>query len=231
MRKARKVRAPRKHNRIIGTLTGPLERRVLQWLAARLPAWVMPDHLTALSLAASALIAVSYLLAARQPGFLWLACLGFVINWFGDSLDGTLARFRKIERPRYGFFVDHSVDAAGEAMVFFSLGLSSYVRFEIAAVALVGYLLLSIYTTLSTYAVGEFKISYAYLGPTEVRLLGILSSIWVFYQPGRFIHLLGGAFTFFELIVLGLTLLFYAAFVFSTVGQLINLASLEPPRK
>jgi archaetidylinositol phosphate synthase len=225
----RKERAPRAHTRVIDTLTGPSERRVLRWLAAHLPAWVTPDHLTALSFFAGVVIAASYVLSRQNPIFLWLAIAGFILNWFGDSLDGTLARYRHIERPRYGFFIDHSVDALSEILIFFSIGLTIFVRFEIASVALVGYLALSLYTALSTYAASEFKISYAYLGPTEIRLIAMLATAWVYFNPTRFVNLLGGKFSFFELVTLGLIILFYSAFILSTAGQAIRLAQADKP--
>lgn len=230
MKTPRKTKSPAKHTRVIDTLTGKYERRLLRWIAARLPLWVYPDHLTWLSLAASAVTCASFVLSARNPAFLWLAALGFVVNWFGDSLDGTLARVRQIERPRYGFFIDHSVDAVSTVMIFLGIGYSSYVRFEIAVFALIGYLLLSLYAALSTYAANEFKISYAYLGPTEIRLLAILCSIWTYFNPSRFVNLWVGQYTFFELIMMGLILLFYSAFFLSTIGLLIRLGRLEPAR-
>lgn len=230
MKKPRKMKSPTKHTRVIDTFTGKLERRLLRWIAARLPAWVVPDHLTWLSLAASAVTCVSFVLSAKNPVFLWVAAAGFVVNWFGDSLDGTLARVRQIERPRYGFFIDHSVDAVSTVLVFLGIGYSSYVRFDIAVFALIGYLLLSLYAALSTYAASEFKISYAYLGPTEIRLLAILCSIYTFFNPSRFINLLIGNFSFFELIMMGLILLFYSAFLLSSIGLLVKLGRMEPAK-
>jgi len=228
---ARREKRGQKHQhvRIIDTLTGPLERKALSWLAARTPLWVTPDHLTLLGVVSAVVIMLAYLLSRENPAFLWLACGAFVFHWLGDSLDGTLARFRHTERPRYGFFVDHVVDSISLVMIFFSLGTTPYVRFEIAAVALVGYLLLEIYATLSTYTSGEFKISYAYLGPTEMRLLAVLASIWVYFNGARFIHLLILDVSFFELIMLGLIVLFYLSFLLSTAAQVIQLARLEPP--
>ncbi|MGA9398496.1 MAG: CDP-alcohol phosphatidyltransferase family protein, partial [Anaerolineaceae bacterium] len=132
------------HKRINDILFGPLERPALAWLAAHMPEWVTPDLLTMIGLLSSLLIFVSYWLTQKSSAFLWLASFGFVLNWFGDSLDGTLARYRKIERPKYGFFVDHVIDAIDEVMVFFGLGLSPYVTFTIANLALVAYLLVSV---------------------------------------------------------------------------------------
>jgi archaetidylinositol phosphate synthase len=217
-----------KHTRVIDTLTGPLERRSLAWMAAHLPLWVTPDNLTVVGVVASIIIGVSYLLSGAQPLFLWLACAGFVLNWFGDSMDGTLARFRHIERPRYGFFVDHIMDAICLVLLFFCLGTTPYVRFEIATVTMVGYLLLEIYTVLSTYTSGEFKISYLYLGPTEMRLLAILASILVYFNGTRFIHLFVLDVTYYELILLGLILLFYGGFFSATFFRIRQLSRAEP---
>lgn len=229
MRK-RKSKEPRtKHERVIDTFTGRLERKTLNILASRLPAWVTPDMLTGVSFASAVAIAASYAFSGQTPWLLWAACVGFVINWFGDSLDGTLARYRHIERPRYGYFLDHSVDAISETMIFLGIGFSGYVRMEISLVALVGYLLVSLYTALSIYVTGQFKISYAYLGPTEIRLIAILASVWVYFDGSRFVALPFGNFTFFELITLGLIVLFYSAFLFSTIGQIVRLSRADAP--
>ncbi|MEA3439586.1 MAG: CDP-alcohol phosphatidyltransferase family protein [Chloroflexota bacterium] len=169
------------HQRVNDILLGPLERPALAWLAAHQPAWMTPDILTIIGIFGSVLIFVSYALSRINPAFLWLASLGFVINWYGDSLDGTLARHRKIERPKYGFFVDHIVDAISEVMVFLGLGLTYYVRFDIAAIALVGYLLMSVYVYVTTAVTGVFQISYGKFGPTEVRVLAILANTAMFF--------------------------------------------------
>jgi phosphatidylglycerophosphate synthase len=230
MKKRIKKEKKIKHARVIDTFTGWLERRILHWLVARLPGWVTPDMLTFLGLVGAITVSASYLLCGKAPGLLWLACLGFVINWFGDSLDGTLARYRRIERPRYGFFVDHSVDAVCTTLIFYGLSVTAFMRFDIAMVALVGYLLLTIYTCLSTYAVDEFKISYAYLGPTEIRLIAVICGIVTYINPQRFVHLPFGDYTFFELIMLALIVLFYSAFILSTVGQTTRLAREDKPQ-
>ena len=99
------------HKRVNDILLGPIERPALNWLAAHMPAWMTPDGLTIIGVIGAVIILVSYGLSNLEPAFLWLASFGFFVNWFGDSLDGTLARYRKIERPKYGFFVDHTVDA------------------------------------------------------------------------------------------------------------------------
>jgi archaetidylinositol phosphate synthase len=223
-----KEKRRRKHTRVIDTFTGPLERPTLLWLAAHMPRWVTPDKLSGFSFLGALLTSAGYVFSRQNSLWLWPAALGFVIHWFGDSLDGTVARYRHIERPRYGFFIDHSLDAFSTTLILFSLGVSPYMRFEIAAVALAGYLLLSIYAVLTTYVADEFKISYAYLGPTEVRIIAIACSIVVYFNGTRFVHLFGGVFTFYELITLGLIVLFYTAFILSSANQAIILSKKEP---
>lgn len=219
------------HQRINNIVLGPLERPALLWLAKRMPAWVTPDGLTGLGLAAAVLICASYALTNLDKGFLWLASLGFVINWFGDSLDGTLARERRIERPRYGFYVDHTVDAFSEVLIFLGIGLSPYVSFNIASLALVGYLLLSILVYITTYVNGVFRISYIRLGPTEMRAIAILANCVVFFVGNPVLHLPVGTVSFYNLVALLLAALFYGAFIVVTVTQAMELAKVDRAEK
>ncbi len=229
MVKLKKKKDRIKHKRIIQTLTAPIEKRILRWMASKMPPSITPDILTAIGLLAAILTAISYILSKGNPVFLWIACVGYIINWFGDSMDGTLARYRQIERPRYGYFLDHSIDAVCVTMIMTGLGLSGYVRLEIALLATIGYLLLTLYTTLANFTSHEFQISFAYLGPTEIRIIGVVSTIWIFYDGSRFVHLPFGNFTFFEVILIGLIVLFIAAYLISTGWQIIRLAKIEPP--
>ncbi len=173
------------HRRTIDTLTGPAERRLLHWLAAHMPGWMTPDWLTAIGRVGSLVTFAGYGLTRLDKNYLWLASLGFFINWFGDSLDGTLARYRHIERPRYGFFIDHVMDCFTEVLIFLGLGLSPYVRFDLACLALIGYLVLSNLVFIYTCVTGEFKISYGKLGPTEDRLIAVGGNVvvWVAGNP------------------------------------------------
>ena len=148
-----------------------LEKRALAWLVARLPAGMMPDHLTLIGILGSTLVGAGYLLSNRNEDWLLLACAGLVINWFGDSLDGTLARFRRIERPRYGFYVDHLTDAYSTIAIGFGLGLSPYMTIAIGLAIVVAYLILSINVYLETHVFGQFTFSYGAFGPTEVRII------------------------------------------------------------
>jgi len=173
------------HQRVNDILLGPLERPALHWLARHMPAWMTPDLLTLIGVGGALLTLFSYILSRWSDGFLWLASLGFIINWFGDSLDGTLARLRRIERPIYGFFIDHTVDAFITILIFVGLGLTRHVSLYVAFLALTGYLLMSIIVYVRTSAIGEFKISYGKLGPTEVRVLAILLNTAMFFGGVR----------------------------------------------
>lgn len=208
-----------KHERVHDMLLGPLERPTLQWLAARMPAWMNPDMLTLIGVVGSILTFAGYWLTKLDPIYLWLASLGFVINWFGDSLDGTLARFRKIERPHYGFFVDHTVDSFSMVIVFVGLGLSPYVRMEIALLACIGYLGMSILSYVGAFVSGQFKISYAKIGPTELRLIVILINFWIFFAGNATLDLGVISTTVFELIIAIIAVLLMIFFIVNTTTQ------------
>jgi phosphatidylglycerophosphate synthase len=165
---ARKFKVARRQ---VEGFTAPLERRVLAALAARMPARVQSDHLTALGFVATIGTGLAYAASARSPLWLLAAVAGLALNWFGDSLDGTLARYRHQERPRYGFYIDHMVDVIGAVYVFGGLGASGLLAPWLAVAALVAYLIMAVHTCLTSYTVGMFKISYGILGVTEMRLL------------------------------------------------------------
>jgi archaetidylinositol phosphate synthase len=147
------------------------EARILDWIARRLPAAVKPDHLTALGVVASVGIAAAYVLSNGDRTWLWAASALLVVHWLGDSLDGTLARVRKAERPHYGFYLDHLVDAFATAAIGIGLGLSPYMLLAVGMAVVVAYLILSINTYLETHAFGTFTLGYGLLGPTEARLI------------------------------------------------------------
>lgn len=211
-----------KHKRINDILLGPLERPAIQWLVERLPGWVTPDHLTFLGFLAALLVGVSYWLTNFDARFLWLASLGFIINWFGDSLDGNLARYRKIERPQYGFFIDHTVDTISEVCIFLGLGLSPYVSFELACIALVGYLCMANLVYITTSVKGEFRISYGSLGPTEVRVIAILANSLIFLVGNPILNLPFGKISLYNTILITITCLLYFFFFYTTITQAIE---------
>ena len=147
------------------------EARVLEWIAKRVPRWLKPDHFTALGVAASMAIAAAYVLSNGDRMWLWAASALLVVHWLGDSLDGTLARVRRSERPRYGYYLDHLVDAFATAAIGIGLGLSPYMLLAVGLAIVVAYLILSINTYLETHAFGVFTLGYGRFGPTEARLM------------------------------------------------------------
>lgn len=217
----------RQHTRVNKALLSTLERSILAWLSKRMPAWVSPDKLTIFGFLGTLLIGVSYYLTNQNPAFLWLASLGLVINWFGDSLDGTLARFRKVERPRYGFFIDHVIDGLGEVIIMMGIGLSPYVDFRIAMVALVGYLLLGNLVYILTYVRNEFRISYAGLSPTEVRLILIVTNALVFFFGNPKIQTRFGLFSVYDFVIIALIMLLFSIYVVMTYVNARQIAKEE----
>jgi len=159
------------HTRDNHSVLAAVEKRLLIWIAHRLPAWVHSDHLTVLALAGMAMSAAGYVLTNWDVRGLWLAVAGLFVNWFGDSLDGTLARVRRLERPRYGFYVDHVVDILGATLLFGGLAGSPYMSATVAIGVLAAYLLISAEVYLSTAVQGIFRMSFAGFGPTELRIL------------------------------------------------------------
>lgn len=217
------------HKRVNDILLGPLERPALQWLAAHMPTWMTPDLLTIIGILGAVIILTGYVLSNENAAFLWLATFGFVVNWFGDSLDGTLARYRKIERPKYGFFVDHTVDAFSQLLIFAGIGLSPYISFELAMLALVGYLLMSILVYVDTYVTGVFKISYGKLGPTEMRAIAIILNIAFLYIGVPTIELSFVQISIYDFITLLIASILILIYIFSTIRRAGELARLERP--
>jgi len=221
------------HIRINNTILGPLERPALNWLAEHLPAWVTPDHLTGLGLFASFIIFISYCATNLNINFLWLASFGFFLNWFGDSLDGTLARKRKIERPLYGFFIDHIIDAMSTFLIFLGLGFSPFLNMELALIALIGYLLLSIYTYLSTYTNNVFQISFGGLGPTEIRVLAIMLNIAIYFYRDPLAKINIGnilSLTFLDIAVVVIALILFSMFFIVSFSSARSLRKIENER-
>jgi archaetidylinositol phosphate synthase len=212
-----------KHTRVNDILFGSIERRALVWLCERLPAWVTPDLLTLLALAAGVLIAVSYTCTGYSKNFLWLASLGLVLHWFGDSLDGSLARHRKIERPRYGYFVDHSLDTLVELIVGIGIGLSPLVRMDCALFGVCAYLAMSVSVNIRTCVTGVFQISYCKFGPTELRVLIIILNTVFYFVDNPVVGHLRGDITVCDVLVVvigGALMLF---FIFSTLTVALKL--------
>jgi archaetidylinositol phosphate synthase len=165
--------------RVNDSLLGPLERVGLVWVSNRLPAWVLPDHLTLLGLVGALLAGAGFILSCWYLPWLLLACVGLLANWFGDSLDGTLARLRHIERPQYGFFIDHTCDLLSQVIIFISLGASPCTHFGVACLGLIAFLMAFVYTLIGLQVKGELRITYFGFGPTEIRALLFLGNLLV----------------------------------------------------
>ena len=168
--------------RVQESMLAGLEKRALIWMAERLPRAVNSDHLTVLGLSSMVAASLAYWNSAASPIALWIVNLCLVLNWFGDSLDGTLARVRNRQRPRYGYYVDHVVDVIAISVLMGGMTLGGQIRPGIAAIFLVSYLLLSSEVFLATHALNTFKISYFKFGPTELRILLIIGNVFVYYM-------------------------------------------------
>ena len=204
------------------------ERWALPRMAAALPAWVTPDTLTLVALVGTAMTAAGYVLAGESLLWLHVSSLGFVVHWWGDSLDGTLARVRDIRREKYGFFVDHQADAISSTAIFVALGAGPLMRLPLALGILVGFLLMMNLVNMVEIARGVFKISFYGGGPTELRILMILvnTAIWALGNPTK--TLWGEAWTAFDLFALialpGMALLYLS----SAIRETMIISKLDP---
>ena len=175
-------REPFRVRRIQANVVARRERQLLTWLCARLPSWITSDGLTAVSVFGAGLVFVSYIASRTVPAALWLASFGLVLNWFGDSLDGSLARYRLMERPVYGYFLDHTIDATNNLLIMAGIGFTHHVRMDAALFALVGYYLLCMYVFINNHLSGIFQLSFLGFGPTELRLALIGINTWMFFS-------------------------------------------------
>jgi archaetidylinositol phosphate synthase len=214
-------------------LFAPFERRFLPWTANRLPRWILPDDMTALGVLAAFGVCAAYQLSNSGKGWLWVASGLLVLQWVGDSLDGTLARVRGIQRPKYGYYLDHMVDAIATAAIGLGLGLSPFMLLSIGALIVVGYLILSINVYLESMAFGRFRLGYGFLGPTEIRAVLILLNTALAIGLGLDFRLLELNMTVFDVIGLGIVALMLALLTVRVFGNLRELAREEPsaPRR
>ncbi|MFN2452789.1 MAG: CDP-alcohol phosphatidyltransferase family protein [Pyrinomonadaceae bacterium] len=161
------------------SILAPMEKAALLWLAHRMPAWVNSDHLSVLGFAAMFMAGVCYAASKRNPLMLHLVNLFLFLNWFGDSLDGTVARYRNRQRPRYGFYVDHIIDTFGALFLIYGLALSGYMTERVAAGLLIVFFMMAINSYLAAYALGVFRLSHWKMGPTEIRLVLCLGNLFL----------------------------------------------------
>jgi archaetidylinositol phosphate synthase len=205
--------------RLQESFTSAAERKALAWLAVRLPARLNSDHLTLLGFVAMFLAGASYALARTHRAGLLLAILFLALNWFGDSLDGTLARLRNRQRPQYGFYVDHMIDTFGGFFLMGGLAISGLVDWRIALGMFVAFLMLSVQVYLATYTVGTFQLSFAKFGPTEIRILLALGNVALWLHPDA--RFFGSSYRIFDvggiIAIAGMSLMLIVSTIFNTV--------------
>jgi archaetidylinositol phosphate synthase len=205
--------------RLQESFTAAAERKALAWLAVRLPARVNSDHLTLVGFVAMFLAGASYAFARTHPAGLILATFFLALNWFGDSLDGTLARLRNRQRPRYGFYVDHMIDTFGGFFLMGGLAISGIVDWRIALGMFVAFLMLSVEVYLATYTVGTFQLSFAKFGPTEIRILLALGNVALWFHPDA--RIFSSSYRVFDvggiIAIAGMSLMLIVSTIFNTV--------------
>ena len=209
-------------------LLARFERRFLPWLARKLPRRLLPDDMTALGVAAAFGVCAAYQLSNDGSGWLWVASALLVVQWLGDSLDGTLARVRGIQRPKYGYYLDHLVDAVSTAAIGIGLGLSPYMLLSVGTLIVVAYLILSINVYLESFALGRFSLGYGYLGPTEIRLILILLNTALALGLGLDFRIAELEMTVFDVIGLGIAGVMIALLTTRALKNLRELAREEP---
>lgn len=225
-------------NRFNQSALGVLERPALAWMAERLPPSLTPDRLTLIGISGALLAASGYLLSRWSLQWLWLACLGLVINWVGDSLDGTVARLRDIQRPRYGFFVDHTSDLFSQCLIFLTLGVSPCARFSIACLGVIAFLMAFVYSLICVEVRKTLRITYFGFGPTEIRALlisGNVITLWTgVFDVSQGLPLpLRARFapvTLYEIVIVTLFGIAVPALVLLAVRERRELAIEDPPR-
>lgn len=224
--------------RIQNNVIDSLEKKTLKWLAERMPHWVTSDFLTFIGFLGSLMIGAGFILTHFGIGWLWLTIAGLIVNWYGDSLDGTLARVRNTQRPVYGYYLDHTMDVINETLMFLGLGLSPLVHLPIALAAFVLYLALTLNVSMNTYLRGEFKLSYFKLGPTEFRIVVALICLVFIFCPAvsgfaRQVCILGNCYVFgiFDFIALCIVAVLSLIWVVTIIDDIRYYSKVDPPKK
>jgi len=224
--------------RIQTSILNAAEKKVLVWLAERQPSWITSDRLTFIGFLGAVVIAAGFILSSLSVNYLWLSVAGFVINWYGDSLDGTLARVRNCQRPLYGYYLDHTIDVINESIMLLGLGISPLMNFPFALGILVLYLCLTINVSVNAHLKHEFRLTYLKLGPTEFRLIAvIIIALYILVRPLRTlshdVSLCGydmtlHAFDYAAIVIIIALLLIYLA---NICIDALGYARIDPPKK
>ncbi len=205
------------HRRETVSVLSIIEKPLINWFVARLPKYITPDVLTIIGIIGAIITGLGYSMTYFHKDYIWLATFGLFVNWFGDSLDGSVARYRQIERPRYGFFIDHTLDSISMILVGVGVGLSPYARLDFVLFALVGYLLMSIFVYIKTMIIGVFSITYFGFGPTEARVFIAIGNTLVYFFGAGEIPLFGEVYTILDLFALFFAVLMLFLFILSVI--------------
>lgn len=230
-----------KATRIQTSLLNGAEKKALVWLAKRQPKWATSNMLTVIGTLGAVLCAVGFGLANYNLQWMWLSVAGLAVNWYGDSLDGSMARVRHTQRPVYGFFIDHNVDIFTIIVMCVGAGLSPIVRMDVALLVLVAYLAISAHTYIGTILKNEFKLTYGKLGPTEFRVIAAIFIIFLIYFPWADYNVtvdcfrgglesLNGTYTPFDWIAIGLGAIIFILLISSQIRDEKALSKIDPPK-
>ena len=220
--------------RIQTSIINGVEKRVLVWLAERQPRWVTSDMLTLVGVVGAFLTGLGFYLTHYDINWLWLSSAGLIINWYGDSLDGTLARVRNCQRPLYGYYIDHTVDCINEAFMFIGAGLSPLVDIDLALYVFVLYLFMTINVSINAHLKSEFRLTYAKLGPTEFRLIIVIANTVLILFPRLVTYTLtlgGRAYTTLDLVAIAIIVLLAVIYLATIIADARHYAKNDPQKK
>ena len=214
--------------RIQTSLINAAEKKILVWLAKRQPRWVTSDMLTVVGTLGALIVAIGFVLSNNNVQWLWLSSLGLVINWYGDSLDGTLV---------YGYYVDHTVDCINEGLMFIDAGLSPFLHLDFALLAYAIYLVLTINVSINAHLKGEFRLTYIKLGPTEFRLIVVIANTLLIAIPAlvaisHTYHILGHTITLriLDYVALGIIVIMSLIYLFTTLSDARKYSAIDPKK-
>ena len=223
--------------RIQTSIVNGVEHKALEWFSARMPRWVTSDMLTIVGVIGAAFIGVGFVLSDFNIQWLWLSNFGLLVNWFGDSMDGSLARYRKTQRPIYGYYLDHTIDCINMLFMFAGIGLSGLARMDLALFAYLIYTFMIVNVSINAHLKSDFKLTYAKLGPTEFRIIVvILNTLLIFIEPLRAIsvpvQLLGRSLVlrFMDFVCLFAILLLGCIYTCTIINDARGYAKIDPPK-
>ena len=223
-----KIQYKRDEQNAINTgLTAHAEEKAKEWICPRIPQWVNSDMLTVLGFLSSFIIAAGFVLGFANRWYLILVVVGLILNWFGDSFDGSLARYRHKTRPNYGYYIDHITDGLTVTVLGLGLGLSGFIRVEIALAFIIMYLMLMMHVELVTYVENEFKYSFGLFGPTEFRIIGILLAVVMFFIPVKYFDIWGYTLTQYDLFATFAVVVMFIILISSIVSKGVELDKID----